>query len=95
MLSFPRAGWTLAVDIALDGDTTHYNQLLSILHGLDELVAANGGSVYLAKNAALQPDILERMYPRLSEFQAVRRRLDPNGVFQSDMSRRCGLSGVL
>lgn len=95
MLSFPRAGWTLAVDIALDGDTTHYNQLLSILHGFDELVAANGGSVYLAKNAALQPDLLERMYPRLSEFQAVRRRLDPNGVFQSDMSRRCGLSGVL
>lgn len=93
MLSFPRPGWTLAVDIALDGNTTHYIQLLSVLSDLDELVATNGGSVYLAKNAVLQPDLLERMYPRLSEFQAVRRRLDPHGIFQSDLSRRCGLSG--
>jgi hypothetical protein len=32
------------------------------------------------------------MYPRLAEWQAVRARVDPAGVLQSDLSRRLGLT---
>jgi decaprenylphospho-beta-D-ribofuranose 2-oxidase len=31
------------------------------------------------------------MYPRLEEFLAVRRKVDPNGIFNSDLARRLEL----
>jgi decaprenylphospho-beta-D-ribofuranose 2-oxidase len=32
-----------------------------------------------------------KMYPRIDEWIAVRRKADPNGVFASDMARRLEL----
>jgi decaprenylphospho-beta-D-ribofuranose 2-oxidase len=47
--------------------------------------------VYLAKDSRARADVVARMYARLDEFRAIRRRLDPDNVFQSDLSRRLGL----
>jgi decaprenylphospho-beta-D-ribofuranose 2-oxidase len=85
-LSFPIEGWTLALDLpraAAKAETA--------LDACDELVAEAGGRVYLSKDARLHPDVLQAMYPRLSEWQAIRERVDPERVWRSDLAMRTGL----
>jgi decaprenylphospho-beta-D-ribofuranose 2-oxidase len=84
-LSFPRPGWSLAVDLP------HTRGLATALDQLDELIAESGGAVYLAKDARLRPELLPVMYPRLSEWREVQAQLDPSGRMQSDLDRRLGV----
>lgn len=49
-----------------------------------------GGKFYFAKDALIGPADVERAYGReaLDRFAAMRRRLDPDGLFTSDLARR-------
>jgi decaprenylphospho-beta-D-ribofuranose 2-oxidase len=84
-LSFPMSGWTLALDLPADPAVAR------LLDDLDDLVAAGAGRIYLAKDSRLDARHLPVMYPRLDEWREVAARLDPDGVFQSDLSRRLAL----
>ncbi len=86
-LSFPRPGWTLALDLPL----SRPGGLARVLDAIDQRVAASGGAVYLAKDSRLRPDVLAAMYPGLDSWREVRARLDPLGRFRSDLARRLQL----
>jgi decaprenylphospho-beta-D-ribofuranose 2-oxidase len=85
-LSFPVAGWTLALDLPRSAPA-----LTTLLDGFDELVAGAGGRVYLSKDARIKPDVVAAMYPQLAEWRAIRDAADPDGVWRSDLGVRVGL----
>ena len=85
-LSFPLAGWTLALD--MPGDAPGLGAMLDTF---DEWVVEAGGRVYLAKDGRVRPDVLAAMYPRAGEWRAIRDRIDPGGVWSSDLGVRTGL----
>jgi decaprenylphospho-beta-D-ribofuranose 2-oxidase len=86
MISFPAPGWTLTLDLPAGGVG-----LAGLLSGLDRAVLAAGGRHYLAKDATTSPEVIRAGYPRLDEWLAVRRRVDPDGIWMSDQARRLEL----
>jgi decaprenylphospho-beta-D-ribofuranose 2-oxidase len=84
-LSFPMAGWNVAMDFPNKPGVGRF------LNGLDDRVMEFGGRVYTAKDSRVSAARFHKMYPRIDEWIAVRRKADPNGVFASDMARRLEL----
>jgi FAD/FMN-containing dehydrogenase len=82
LLSFPRPGVSIALDIPIRDDTQ------ALVDALNELVIAEGGRVYLAKDQFTRPEHFRAMEPRLPEFQRVRRQWDPEGRLRSAQSVR-------
>ena len=82
MLSFPKPGISFALDIPVGPNTQ------ALVDALDEMVIAEGGRVYLAKDGFTRGENFRRMEPRLEAWQRVRREWDPNGVLRSAQSVR-------
>jgi FAD/FMN-containing dehydrogenase len=82
LLSFPKAGISIALDIPITDATP------ALVDALNEEVIAQGGRVYLAKDAFTRAEHFRAMEPRLDRFLAVRRRWDPEGRIRSLQSVR-------
>ena len=83
MLSFPRPGVSIAVDFPV-----HPTKTPVLVDRLNELVIAEGGRIYLTKDALTRPEHFRAMEPRLDAFNAVRRRWDPDIRIRSAQSVR-------
>ena len=78
LLSFPRPGVTLTLDIPNEGRKT-----LRVLESLDEKVMDAGGRVYPAKDARMSKESFQQYFPERSEFEKFK---DPK--FSSSFWRR-------
>jgi decaprenylphospho-beta-D-ribofuranose 2-oxidase len=88
LLSFPTAGYTLALDLPIRDDG-----LFTLLNKLDEIVLKYDGRVYLAKDARLSAKSFRAMYPRYDEWLKVKNSVDPHNIFSSSLSRRLEIGG--
>lgn len=82
LLSFPKEGTSLALDIPVGRGTA------DLIRELNAFVIDHGGRIYLAKDAFTTAAELRRMYPRLDAFLAVREKWDPDRRIQSAQSVR-------
>jgi len=78
IMSFPRPGYTLALDFPNRGAKTQ-----ELLSSFDPVVRASNGAVYPAKDARMPADLFATGYPELERFRA---QLDP--AFSSAFWRR-------
>jgi decaprenylphospho-beta-D-ribofuranose 2-oxidase len=82
-LSFPCPGITFSIDMPVaDGKTQ------AIVDAINDIVAAEGGRVYLTKDAFTREAHYRAMDPRIDGFNAIRRRWDPEGRIRSALSVR-------
>ena len=82
MLSFPLPGISIAIDLAVDDNTQ------ALVDVLNEAVLADGGRIYLAKDAFTRAEHFRGMEPRLDRWMKVRRRWDPEFRIRSAQSVR-------
>lgn len=87
LLSYPTPGYTLALDIP------NRPGLEAFTRELDRILLDHGGRLYLAKDTLTSPETFATMYgEKLDAFRELQRTLDPEGVLQSEMSRRLRLT---
>ncbi len=78
LLSFPRSGYTLAMDFARRGKDT-----VKMLENLNDIVSSAGGAIYPAKDAVMSKSVFEQSYSNISQFSES---VDPK--FSSSFWRR-------
>lgn len=78
LLSFPRAGTTLALDFPYRGSET-----LALMHQLDQIVRETKGAVYPAKDARMSSEDFKSFFPQWEKFLHFK---DP--AFSSSFWRR-------
>ena len=84
--SFPREGYTFAIDFPIRANTA------ALIERLDAMVLEAGGRIYLGKDAFVSAATFRTMYPTIDAWLATKAKYDPDGVFTSDLGRRVGLA---
>ena len=89
LLSFSEDGYSLNFEF----HPKKHNEVES-RKAVDRIIDATaryGGKIHLAKDQVMTPEQFSRVYPRSGEFLAAKKRLDPEGLFTSDLAKRVGL----
>lgn len=87
-LSFCRKGISVALDFK------YSQRLLEVLESVDDMVAAAGGRVYLAKDSRLSDSHFYQMYSdSVYDFLKIKNKYDPENKFSSLLASRLNLRG--
>jgi hypothetical protein len=63
LMSFPRPGFTLAMDFSRRGEQT-----VKLLESMNDIVSSAGGAIYPAKDAIMSKKMFEQSYTKLNQF---------------------------
>ena len=85
-LSFPSEGWTLAIDIP-----NSVPNLFETLNHLDYQISNCRGKIYLAKDSRQTPKMFKKTYTLFRDWIKIKKDLDPDCKFVSDISNRLEL----
>lgn len=86
MISFAADGYSIPVDIQLKG--RKLTDVKAFADSITNFILEKGGKIFLAKNEYLSRTAFHEMYPRYKEFMDIKLKLDPIGLFSSNMYRR-------
>jgi len=93
LISFSEDGYSL--NFEFHPKTRNEAASRAVVDRLIDATVRRGGKIHLAKDQVLRPEQFYRVYPRYKDLLAVKRRLDPHGLFTSDLARRVGIDPVL
>jgi decaprenylphospho-beta-D-ribofuranose 2-oxidase len=93
MLSFSEDGYSL--NFEFHPKKRHEVANREVVDRLIDATVRRGGKIHLAKDQVLRPEQFYRVYPRYRELLAIKQRLDPEGLFTSDLARRVGIDPTL
>ncbi len=90
LLSHGLDGWSLALDFPVP--RREPERLWALTRDLTRIVLEAGGTFYPAKDQVVDADSFARAFgDRLTRFRAIKRELDPEGLFVGDQARRLGI----
>jgi len=89
LLSFSEDGYSL--NFEFHPKKRHEVASRAAVDRLIDTTARRGGKIHLAKDQVLTPEQFHRVYPRYRELIAIKRELDPDCLFTSDLARRVGI----
>jgi decaprenylphospho-beta-D-ribofuranose 2-oxidase len=93
LISFSEEGYSL--NFEFHPKKTHEAASRKAVDRLIDATVRRGGKIHLAKDQVLRPEQFYRVYPRYPELLEIKRRLDPEGLFTSDLARRVGIDPSL
>ena len=93
ILSFSEDGYSL--NFEFHPKKRHEKGSREAVDRLLDATARRGGKIHLAKDQVLRPEQFYRIYPRYRELMEIKKRLDPQALFTSDLARRVGIDPAL
>jgi len=93
LISFSQDGYSL--NFEFHPKKRHEKGSREAVDRLIDATARRGGKIHLAKDQVLKPEQFYRVFPRYAELLEIKKRLDPEGMFTSDLARRVGIDPVL
>jgi decaprenylphospho-beta-D-ribofuranose 2-oxidase len=89
LISFSEDGYSL--NFEFHPKKRHEKASREAVDRLIEATVRRGGKIHLAKDQVLRPEQFYRVYPRYRDLLDIKQRIDPNGLFTSDLARRVGI----
>jgi decaprenylphospho-beta-D-ribofuranose 2-oxidase len=89
LISFSQDGYSL--NFEFHPKKRHEAASRAAVDRLIDATVRRGGKIHLAKDQVLRPEQFYRVYPRYRDLLEAKRRLDPGGLFTSDLARRVGI----